>query len=109
MSDECITAPTTSNYKLNPQLIYFGTKTKVKFSGSCLKQDKVTYIHGIKSKDPETAATLFCLGNISKDWSVDKMKKTGLNGYVSDFTVDYSNTAADDILDIHSYLMKKWG
>ena len=67
------------------------------------------FVNGIKAKDPEIAATPFCLGNISKDWSVDKMKKTGLNGYVSDFTVDYSDTAADDILDIHSYLMKKLG
>ena len=35
------------------------------------------------------------------------MKKTGLNGYISDFSVDYSDTAVDDILDIHHYLMKK--
>ena len=44
---------------------------------------------------------------ISKDWSVDDMKKARLNGYVYDFTVDYSNTAVYDILDIHNYLMKK--
>ena len=24
----------------------FGTKTKVEFNGSCLKQDKITYDHG---------------------------------------------------------------
>ena len=28
------------------------------------------------------------------------MKKTGLNGYVYDFSVDYDAIAADDILDI---------
>ena len=38
MSDENITAPTTSNYKLNTQLSYFGTKTRAEFNGSCLKQ-----------------------------------------------------------------------
>ena len=48
-----------------------------------------------------------CLGNISKDWSVDNMKKTGLNGYVYDFSVDYDAIAVDDILDIHKYEMKK--
>ena len=32
--------------------------------------------------------------------------KTGLNGYVYDFSVDYSNDAVD-ILGIHNYLMKK--
>ena len=35
------------------------------------------------------------------------MKDTGLNGYVSDFSVDYDAIAVDDILDIHKYLMKK--
>ena len=44
LSDENITAPTTSNYKLNSQLSYFGTKTRVDFRGSCLKQDKIILI-----------------------------------------------------------------
>ena len=35
------------------------------------------------------------------------MKKTGLNRYVCDFSVDYDAIAVDDILDIHKYLMKK--
>ena len=43
----------------------------------------------------EIVATLLCLGNISKDWSVDNMKKTGLNGYVYNFSVDYNATAVD--------------
>ena len=34
------------------------------------------------------------------------MKKTGLNGYVYDFSVDYDAIAVDDILDIIKYLMK---
>ena len=48
-----------------------------------------------------------CLGSISKDWSVDNMKKIGFTGYVSDFSVDYDAIAVGDILDIHNYLMKK--
>ena len=60
-------------------------------------------------------ANPLCLGNISKDFSVDNMKKkkqkkqnkTGLNGYIYDFTVDYDATAVDDILDIDKYLMGK--
>ena len=35
------------------------------------------------------------------------MKKTGFNGYVYDFSVDYDATDIDDIKDIHKYLMKK--
>ena len=64
-------------------------------------------IHKFKAKDSEIVATPLCLGNISKDWPVDNMKKTALNGYVYDFSVNYSNTAVDNILDIHNYLMKK--
>ena len=40
-------------------------------------------------------------------WSVDNMKRTGLNGYVYDFSVDYDAIDVDDIVDIHKYLMKK--
>ena len=64
-------------------------------------------IHKFKAKDSEIVATLLCLGNISKDWSVDNMKRTGFNGYVYDFSVDYNATDVDDIKDIHKYLMKK--
>ena len=46
LSDENITAPTTSDYSLNPQLSYLCTKTRVEFKGSYLKQDKITYDHG---------------------------------------------------------------
>ena len=38
---------------------------------------------------------------------VNNMKKTGLNGYVYDFSADYDVIAVNDILDIDKYLMKK--
>ena len=66
-----------------------------------------TEIYKFKAKDSEIVATPLCLGNISKDWSVDNMKKTWFNGYVYDFSVDYDAIAVDDIKDIHKYLMKK--
>ena len=37
------------------------------------------------------------------------MKKTALNGYVFDFSVDYDAIAVDDISDIHKHLMEKNG
>ena len=60
-----------------------------------------------KAKYSNIIATTLCLGNILKDWSVDNMNDTGLNGYVYDFSVDYDATDVDDIKDIHKYLMKK--
>ena len=64
-------------------------------------------IQKFKAKDYEIVAAPLCLGIISKDWSVKNMKKTGFNGYVYDFSVDYDATDVDDIVDIHKYLMKK--
>ena len=66
-----------------------------------------TEIIKFKAKASEITAYPLCLGNISKDWSVDNMKKTGLKGYVYDFSVDYDAVVVADILDIHKYLMKK--
>ena len=66
-----------------------------------------TEIYKSKGKDCEIDATPLCLGNILKDWPVDKMIKTGLNVYVYDFRVDCYAIAVDDILNIHKYLMKK--
>ena len=51
-------------------------------------------------------ATPLCLANISKDQSLDNMKKNGFNEYVYDFSVIYDATAVDVIKDIHKYLMK---
>ena len=56
---------------------------------------------------PEINAYPLCLGNISKDFTVNNMKKTGLCGYVYDFSVDHDSIDYDDILDIHKYLTKK--
>ena len=66
-------------------------------------------IHKFKVKDSETVATLLYLGNSSKDFSVDNMKKTRLNGYVFDFSVDFDAIAVNDILDIHKYLTEMHG
>ena len=68
-----------------------------------------TEIHKFKAKDSDIVATPLCSGNISKDWTVDNMEKTGLNIYVYDFSLEYDAIAVDDILDIHNYLMKKNG
>ena len=59
-----------------------------------------------KTKDSEIKATPLYLGNVSKDFSVDNMKKTGLNGYIYDFSVAFDVIAVDDKLDIHKYIMK---
>ena len=46
------------------------------------------------------------LGNSSKDFPTNNVKKAGLYGYVYDFQVDYDSIDVDDILNIHKYLQK---
>ena len=61
-------------------------------------------IYKFKAKDSEIVATLLCLGDISKDWSIDNMKKQDL---MAMFSVDYDAKDVQYIKDIHMYLMKK--
>ena len=64
-------------------------------------------IYKSKAKDSEILVSQLCLGNISKDWTVDNMKKTGLRGYVYDFNVDYNAIAVDDIFEIQVFNEKE--
>ena len=66
-----------------------------------------TEIHKFTVKDSEIVPNNFCLGNISKDFSANNMKKTGFNDQIYDFRVDYDSIDVKDIKHIHKYLMKK--
>ena len=90
------------------------TVTKKKF---CLslhynRANSYLFVNGTEiikfiAKDVAIVASPLCLGNISKDWSTDNMKKTRLTGYVYVFSEDYNTVTVDDIKEIHKYLMKK--
>ena len=63
------------------------TKKKFCLSLHCNKANSYLFVNGteinkFKAKDSKIVATPLCLGNISKDWSIDNMKKTGFTGYV---------------------------
>ena len=95
----CLINFTVTNKKLCLSLHYSWVDSYLFVNG--------TEIYKFKAKDSEIVATPLCLENISKDWSVDNRKRTGFNGYVYDFSVDYDAVTGDDIKDIHMYLMKK--
>ena len=82
---------TINNKKICLNLHYNGANSYLFVNG--------TEFYKFKAKDSEIAATPLCVGNIWKDWSVDNLKKTALNGYVYDFSADYNAIAADDILE----------
>ena len=85
-------------------------KKNTKFCLSLLYNEANSYlfVNGIeiikfKAKDSEILAYSLCLGNISKDWSQDYMKKIGFNSYIYDFSADYNAIAIDDVEDINIY------
>ena len=75
-----------SNYSVTQFLDYYGTKTRVEYSGSCLKQDKITYTHGkvvnIKSINisnyPALENCLFGAVSLTKNADIDRY---GYHGY----------------------------
>ena len=94
LSTESITPPSAANNFLTLSLNYLGTKKRVKFSRSCLKQDKITYTHGkivniyivyeINKKDntvisdPSLENCLFGAVTLTKKADTDKY---GYSGY----------------------------
>ena len=93
LSNESVKPPTTSNYSLNPRLSYYGTKIRVQFTGSCLKQPKFTFTHekivniyvvyelGASSSptnDPTLKNCLFGAVTLTKNYDI---KKYGYSGY----------------------------
>ena len=85
--------PSAANNFLTPSLNYLGTKIRVKFSGSCLNQNKVTYTHGkivniytvyeINKKDntvisdPTLENCLSGAVTLTKNADIDKYKYSG--------------------------------
>lgn len=71
------------------------------------------YANGVKifqfqAKEYRINAYPLCLRNTSKDFSVDNMKKSGLNRYVYSFSVDCKNIDISGITEINKYLIKKY-
>ena len=59
-----------------------------------------------KKKDSEVKDYTLCLGNISRDFTINNMKKQDQKELYF-FSVDSTPTDTNDVLDIYKYLMKK--
>ena len=65
-----------------------------------------TEIYKFKTKCSEIIVSPLCLGNISRDWSIDNMKKTGFNSYVMFMILVLIMMLLQSMI-FHKYLMKK--
>ena len=92
LSNERMNSITTSNCSITPNLDYYGTKTRVKFNGSCLKQNKVTFNHrkvvniylfyevgasGFNDNDPTLKNSLFGAVRLTENPDIDKYQYSG--------------------------------
>ena len=92
LSNKSIKPPTTSDNSLPPELNYYGTKIRVKFTRSCLKQSdhilthkKVVNIYIVyelaasssHDSDPTTKNCLFGAVTLSKNADIEKYKYSG--------------------------------
>ena len=67
-----------------------------------------TKIYQFKAKTSKIKDYVLYLGNISKGFTIDNMKKkTGLKRVAIFFSVDFNPIDTNDILDIYKYLMKR--
>ena len=93
LSDETINPTSKSDNSLTPTLSYYGTKTRVQFTGSCLKQPKISYNHraivniyiayeigacGSHDNDPTLKNYLFGAFKLTKNADIDGY---GYSGY----------------------------
>ena len=93
LSAEILKPPATSDNSLTPALNYYGTKTRVKVTGSCLKQSNISYTHrkvvyiyivyelGASSShvnDPTLKNCLFGAVTLTKNADIDEY---GYSGY----------------------------
>ena len=92
-SAETIKPPTTSDNSRTPGVSCYGTKTRVKFTGSCVKQPKISYTHGTivniyiayelgasgpNNSDPTLKKCWFGAVTLTKNPDIDKY---GYSGY----------------------------
>ena len=92
LSNESIKPPTTTNSSLTLELNHYGTKTKIKFTGSCLKQTshilthkKVVNIYIVyeltasssHTSNPTIKNCLFGAVTLTKNADIEKCKYSG--------------------------------
>ena len=90
--NESIKPPTTSDNSLTPELNYYGTKTSVKFTRSCLKQSSHIFTHkkvvniyivyelaasSSHDSDPTIKNCLFGAVTLTKNADIEKYKYSG--------------------------------
>ena len=105
-----ITKPlATPDNSLPPALNYFGTKARVKFNGSCLKQDKITYTHGTIINTYtvyELGSTLNYNENVRLENCFFRADKLTKNAYINKYKCSGYSIGSDINIDPRKIIFK---
>ena len=63
-------------------------------------------IYQFQAKDSEVKDYTLCLGDISKDFTINSMRNNKIKRNCKFFFVDFNPIDTNDILDIYKYLTK---
>ena len=66
-----------------------------------------TKVYQFKAKSLEIKDYTLYLGNVSKDFAINNMKKNRIKRGCNFFSVDFNLIDTNDTLDVHKYLMKR--
>ena len=66
-----------------------------------------TKVYQFKGKHSEIKDYTLCLGNFSKDFAINNMKRTVLKEVAKLFSVGFNPIDTNSILDVHKYLTKR--
>ena len=66
-----------------------------------------TKIYQFKAKDSEIKDYTLCLGNISKEFAINNIKKNSIKRKCEIFSFNFNPIDTNDILDVHRYIMKR--
>ena len=75
--------------------------------------DSYLFVNGrqelkFKCKTDQLVKEKLCIGNLSDQWTTSESEKTGLNGKIYDFVVDYEQiSGVKAIYDMHRNLITK--
>ena len=101
-----ITLTTVAQYLINFSRLNRKFRLYLHYNGSrSFLYVNLTKIYQFKAKDSEIKIYTLCLGNIPIDFTVNNMKKKGLNGYVYTFSVDYNVIDTSNSINIYKYFI----
>ena len=110
LDDTTLTAEATNFINLLTYLLILHNQIKDLYYFYTIMEAIASYLLMLQEyeiKNSEIKNYALCLGNISKDFKIDSMKKSNMKRSFKNVFVDFNLIDITNILDVHKYLMKR--